>query len=335
MGQRRSLRPCSKRNSEKRLTENGEKSPGSGGNRREARGARTALPLAPGTLQSGMAAPMLRLYPGPPQETAVAGAYLAHALHRRGSAERPFVYGDFVSSLDGRIALDEPGGSSRLPPALRSANDLRLLLELAAQADCLITHGGYLRAIAAGRLDDILQVGVRAGTEALARWRKASGLAPQPAVAIASASLDFPLPPSLAEHGQRVMVAAGASAPRDKLAALRAQGCEVFVAGRARYVEGGPLTRELGARGFRGLFLLAGPRMLETMLRDGVLARLYLTLSHCVLGGTAFHTMVDGPELGPAGRLRLASLHYDAAEPEGTGQLFAQFDVPHCAAGEN
>ena len=141
-----------------------------------------------------MAARLLRLYPGPPQEAAVPGTYLAHAVHRLGSAARPFVYADFVSSLDGRIALDEHG-ESRLPDALRSDNDLRLLLELTAQADCLITHGGYLRAIAAGKLGDILQVGTRDGMRDLAPWRKANGLAPQPAVAIASASLDFPLPP--------------------------------------------------------------------------------------------------------------------------------------------
>jgi riboflavin biosynthesis pyrimidine reductase len=297
--------------------------------------AHHALLLAPGALQSAMAARMLRLYPGPLQEAAVEGAYLGHALHRLGSAARPFVYADFVSSLDGRIALDEPAGDSRLPPALRSANDLRLLLELMAQADCLITHGGYLRAIAAGRLDDILQVGVRVGTEDLARWRKASGLPPQPAVAVASASLDFALPQSLAEHRQRVMVATGAGARPDKVAALRARGCEVFVAGQARYVEGRPLTRELGARGFRSLFLLAGPRMLETMLRDRMLARLYLTVAHCVLGGPAFDTLIAGPELGPAGRFTLSALHYDAAQPDGAGQWFAQFEAPRVnGAGE-
>jgi len=197
-----------------------------------------------------------------------------------------------------------------------------------AQADCLITHGGYLRAIAAGRLDDILQVGVRAGTEDLAAWRTANGLAPQPAIAIASASLDFPLPPSLAQHGQRALVATGTATPADKAAALRAQGCEVFVAGQGRYVEGAPLTRELGARGFRSLFLLAGPRMLETMLRDRMLARLYLTVAHCVLGGAAFHTLIAGPELGPAGRLKLSALHYDAAQPDGVGQWLAQFETP-------
>ena len=278
---------------------------------------------------------MLRLYPGPPQDAAVEGAYLGHALHRQGSAAQPFVYADFVSSLDGRIAVDDTTGESRLPPALRSANDLRLLFELMAQADCLVTHGGYLRAIAAGRLDDVLQVGVRAGTEDLARWRKASGLAPQPAVAIASASLDFALPASLAQHGQPIMVATGAGAPPDKVAALRAQGCAVFVAGRGKYVEGGPLTRELSKRGFRSLFLLAGPRMLETMLRDRMLARLYLTMAHCVLGGAAFHTLTAGPELGTAGQLKLSALHYDAAQPDGAGQWFAQFEAPRVdGAGE-
>jgi riboflavin biosynthesis pyrimidine reductase len=282
-----------------------------------------------------MAARILRLYPGPPQEAAVAGAYLAHAVHRLGSAAQPFVYADFVSSLDGRIALDDPGsGESRLPAALRSDNDFRLLLELEAQADCLITHGGYLRAIAAGRLDDILQVGTCAGTGDLAQWRKANGLAPQPAVAIASATLDFPMPPSLAQHGQRILVATGAAAPADKLAELRARGYEVVVAGQGRYVEGAPLTRALGARGFRSLFLLAGPRVLETMLRDRVLSRLYLTIAHCLLGGTAFHSLIAGPELGSAGRLRLSSLHYDAAEPEGAGQWFAQFEAPRAGSAE-
>jgi riboflavin biosynthesis pyrimidine reductase len=282
-----------------------------------------------------MAARMLRLHPGPPQEAAVERAYLGHALHRLGNPAQPFVYADFVSSLDGRIALDEPGGESRLPAALRSANDLRLLLELVAQADCLITHGGYLRAIAAGRLDDILQVGLQPGTEDMAAWRKANRLAAQPAIAVASASLDFSLPPSLAQHGQRVMVATGAGAPADKVAALRAQGCEVFVAGQARYVEGARLARELGARGFGSLFLLAGPRMLETMLRDRILARLYLTMVHCVLGGADFQTLIAGPELGPRGRLRLSALYYDAAQPDGVGQWFAQFDVPRVSgAGE-
>jgi riboflavin biosynthesis pyrimidine reductase len=273
-----------------------------------------------------MSSRLLRLYPAPPQEVPLAGAYLARDLPALGSAAAPFVYGDFVASLDGRIALHDPGtGASHVPQVLRSAGDFRLLLELIAQADCLVTHGGYLRAIAEGRLDDILQVGLGEGTGDLARWRERRGLAPQPAVAVASASLDFPLPPSLARHGQRVLIATGAAAPAAGRERFRAAGFEVIIAGKDRFVEGATLTRALGERGFRSLFLLAGPRMLETMLRDGMLDRLYLTLVHRLLGGQHFHSLIAGPELGPAGRLRLAALHYDAAA--GTGECFAEFDV--------
>lgn len=274
-----------------------------------------------------MAARMFRLYPGPPEDVALAGTYLAHRVHALGSAAMPFVYGSFVGSLDGRIALKDPAtGVSRLPAGLTSANDFRLFLELQAQADCLITHGGYLRDLAAGRLDDVLQVGLHESTRDLAQWRAGNGLPPQPAVVIASASLDFPLPPSPALNAQRVLIATGAAAPADKVARLRADGHHVLIAGTGASVEGAPLVRELGALGFRSLYLLSGPRMLETMLRDGVLSRLYLTMVHHILGGEHFHTMMAGPELGDAGRLRMASLHYDPAAPDGTGQWFAQFE---------
>jgi riboflavin biosynthesis pyrimidine reductase len=270
-----------------------------------------------------MTARILRLHPGPPEETALVGTWLADRLHAQGTAAAPFVYGSFVGSLDGRIALKDPDtGESRLPPGLTGDNDFRVVLELQAQADCLITHGGYLRAIADGKLDDILQV----TAPDLVEWRRGQGLDPQPAILVASGSLDFTVPDAIVRNGQRVMIATGAAAPADRVAALRRQGHDVIVAGSGTSVEGAPLVRELGARGFRSLYLLTGPRMLETMLRGRVLSRLYLTIVHRILGGTAFHSLIDGPELGPEGRMRLESLHYDAAGPDGAGQWFARFE---------
>lgn len=274
-----------------------------------------------------MTADMLRLFPGPPEEIALDGAYLAHRLHERGSAGAPFVYASFVVSLDGRIALRDPAtGESRLPAGLVSGNDFRLFLELQAQADCMVTHGGYLRDLAAGRLDDVLQVGTQEATRDLARWRADNGLAPQPALVIASASLDFPMPDSPARHGQRVVIATGAAAPAERVARWRAAGHEVLVAGAGASVEGGALADELGRQGLRSIYLLTGPRMLDTMLRDRRLSRLYLTSVHRLLGGESFHSMLAGPELGDAGRLRLCALHYDASAPDGTGQFFAHFE---------
>jgi riboflavin biosynthesis pyrimidine reductase len=247
-------------------------------------------------------------------------------VHELGTPAAPFVYANFVSSLDGRIAVADPSGVSHLPEGLTSAHDFRLLMELQAQADCLITHAGYLRAIASGRLDDILQIGLRDQSRDLAEWRRENGLTAQPAVAIASGSLDFVIPDSVVRHGQRVMIATGRTAPPNRLDAFRAKGLEVIIAGSDNSVEGGALTRALGERGFRSLFLLAGPRMLETMLRDGKLSRLYLTLVHRLIGGETFHSLIAGPELGRTGRLRMSSLYFDPAEPENIGQWFAQLE---------
>jgi riboflavin biosynthesis pyrimidine reductase len=264
---------------------------------------------------------LLRLHPGPREEVELRGLYLRQELHRRGGPEAPFVYADFVSSLDGRIAI-----ADRLPAELMDASDLRLLLELQAQADCVITHAGYLRAIAEGRLGDILEIGATEQGRDLRDWRTGSGLPEQPAVAIASASLDFPMPPSLAGDASRVVIATTRSANAAKRRAWESRGYRVLVAGEGRWVEGGPLTRALGALGHRSMFLLAGPRMLETMLRDRMLSRLYLTIVHRLLGGEAPQTAIAGPELRDTGRLRLEALYQDAAGPDGVGQWFAAFE---------
>jgi riboflavin biosynthesis pyrimidine reductase len=253
--------------------------------------------------------------------------YLAHELDTLGVAGLPFVYGDFVTSLDGRIALRDPAsGASHLPEALTSDSDLRLLLELQAQADCLVTHGGYLRAIARKQLDDILQVGLVPGHQDLALWRQAHGLSAQPAICIASATLDFPFPESVRRHQQQVVIATGKGADAVRRRELEREGCEVIVAGGGSNVEGQPLVAALAERGLRSAFLLAGPRMLETMMRDGVLSRLYVTLTHRLLGGESFRSMIEGPPLQGAGRLKLTALYLESSSSNGTGQFFAQFD---------
>ena len=272
---------------------------------------------------------LLQLYPQSPQlrEVPLRGLYLAHRLHELAPSGLPFVYGDFVTSLDGRIALcDGPSGQSRLPKSLTSDSDLRLLLELHAQADCLITNGGYLRAIAQGRLDDILQVGSVPDHQDLAAWRQANGMRPQPAICIASASLDFAIPESVGRHAQQVFVATTRQADAARRRDLERRGCEIIVAGAGPYVEGRPLAEALAHRGLRSAFLLAGPRMLETMVRDKVLARLYVTLTHQLLGGETFRSMVEGAELHAAGRLKLTALYLDSGSSNRTGQLFAQFE---------
>lgn len=268
-----------------------------------------------------------RLFPPPYEPVALHGLYLKLNLHELGAPGRPFVYANFLSSLDGRIALEDPNsGQTWLPKSLTTPDDFRLFLELEAQADCLITHGGYLRSLAAGRLGNILQIGQREDSRDLARWRLEHGLSPQPAIVIASASLDFPMPASIREQGQTCMIATGSQADPSRIAFWRNQGYEVICAGREAMVEGEPLVRVLGQRGYRTLYLIAGPHMLDAMIRDGRLDRLFETITHQLMGGFTFRTVSPGPELGLFGHLKMRSLYYDPTSPADTGQWFVQFD---------
>ncbi|MGF1645244.1 MAG: RibD family protein [Thiotrichales bacterium] len=271
---------------------------------------------------------VLRLFPAPHATLPLEGLYLRE-LEGVEISDHPFVYANFVSSLDGRIALQGADGKpSYVPRELSNVRDFRLFLELQAQADCLITHGGYLRALAERRLGNILQVGVHPVADTLSAWRLARGLSAQPDLVIASASLDFEIPPSIIAGEQRVLIATFAGADAQRRRSWTERGFEVITAGTTRQVEGRALVQALAQLGYRRLYLIAGPRMLDTMLRDRMLHRVYLTLSHQLLGGTDFHSLLPGPELGAAGRLQLSALYHDLGHGDAPGQWFARFDVP-------
>ncbi len=277
-----------------------------------------------------------RLYPLPAGEVEAHGLYLdPEERHIRPvSAERPFVYANFSSSLDGRIALGAAEHESHVPAVLRTRVDWRLFQELQAHADCFITHGAYLRALAAGRLGDILQVGLGDDATDLHRWRAARGRAAQPSVIVASTSLDFELPPSVGEHGQRLVVVTTARAEAARVESLRRRQVDVRVLGDGADVSGSALVATAASLGCERVYLEAGPRVLREMLRQRLLGRLYLTLGHHIVGGEAFHSLVSGPPLGEHGRLQLGSLHYLAPGEGHSGQLFASYAPGADAAKE-
>ncbi|MES9854786.1 MAG: dihydrofolate reductase family protein [Candidatus Thiodiazotropha sp. L084R] len=269
---------------------------------------------------------ILRLYPPPNDEVKLKGLYLSHNLHELGTKETPFVYANFVSSLDGRIAVGKEEANSYIPERMTSQSDLRLLFELHAQADCLITHGGYMRELSAGRLGNVLQVGTQLDCEDLAAWRLAQWLTPQPAIIIVSASLDFPLHPSLEENHQAVYIVTGNDADPVRIRDWQDKGHRILFAGKNRQVQAASLMAILKELGYRSIYLSAGPRILDTFVRDRQLARLYCTITHQLIGGTDFHTMLPGPLLGKEGDLSMRSLYYEPGVPDGSGQFFTQFE---------
>jgi riboflavin biosynthesis pyrimidine reductase len=270
---------------------------------------------------------LLQLFPAPHATLPLRGRYLAAEHRQTCDADRPCVYANFVTSLDGRIALhDNLRDKAYLPDALTNPNDFRLFLELQAQADCLITHGGYLRDLAAGRLGNILQVGIQEAADDLPAWRESQGLPAQPDILIASASLDFPMPQAIDPEQQRVMIATGQNADPEKIHHWQEAGYKVLLCGPDQHVEGRALIDALSARGYRSIYLAAGPQMLETMLLQQQLDRLYLTQSHQFLGGETFHTPIPGKQGGDYGRFRLETLYLDTTRDD-PGQWFSCFSL--------
>ena len=275
---------------------------------------------------------IVQLFPPPARKRRLEGLYLDERLSPPAAgapADAPvLVYANFVTSLDGRIAVTNADGASRLPEGLTNPRDFRLFRELQAHADCLVTHGGYLRALASGTLGNVLQVGRGAGGADIARWRADRGMAAQPAVAILSASLDLPIPDALTASRQPVHVLTTAAAPRGRVEALGKAGVEVVVTGPGPWVCGRDAVEILAGRGYRRLYLQTGPMLLASALRDGVLSRLYLTISHRMVGGEHFDTLLRGGVLGEAGAVRLNALYLDeAAGGGGCGQFFACFEA--------
>jgi riboflavin biosynthesis pyrimidine reductase len=278
-----------------------------------------------------MSSKLLCLYPHAATETDIKDLYLAHNLHRMGTKESPFVYANFLSSLDGRIAVEDvEEGETYIPKHLTTDSDFALFMELHAQSDCLITHGGYMRALSQGRLGNILQPRNPEHIE----WRRRNGLPLYPAVVIASASLNFPVHDSLRKHGQTVYIATGKKADPDRIRYWQSLGYTVLITGEDNMVHGASLIPQLSGLGYQSIYLIAGPTMLDTMIREKQLSRLYLTLTHQLIGGKDFRSLLTGSLLGSEGNLKLEALYYEQSSPSGSGQFFLQFDLQQHVSGK-
>ena len=272
---------------------------------------------------------VIQLYPQPSREAPLHGLYLDHGLRRFADAlGRPFVYSNFVTSLDGRIAVSGPTGSGLIvPQQIANPRDWRLFQELAVQADVIISSGRYLRDYAEGHAQEIL----RADADdplftGLREWRIARGLPPQPDIAVISASLDFPVPDALTAGGRRVLIFTIRQADPQRMRELEAHaGVRLIVAGETS-VAGDRLLQAMAELGYRTIYSATGPKVLHLLLAAGVLDRLYLTLASRLLGGKPFSTIVEGPLLVPPAGMTLSTAVFDPSGLDGLGQLFLSYD---------
>ncbi len=267
---------------------------------------------------------LLRLFPAPVEQIPLQGLYLNEPLRPSGTPTQPFVYASFISSLDGRISLPDPETKTRkVPRAIANPRDWRLFQELAASADIVVTSGRYIRDLAAGVAQDSLPVSEKPEFADLLEWRHANGVAPQPAVAIVTDTLNLSIPETLLHSERSIYVATGAAADTSKIEAFISKGVHVLKAGSGDRVEGLALIEALAKEGFGNIFMTAGGELLNTLLTDNAFDRLYLTQACRILGGVSYDTLLKGQALNPPADFNLRSLCYDAGNDSNVEQLFA------------
>lgn len=264
------------------------------------------------------------LFPAP-GDRPLKGLYLSNELHHCVPGGGAFVYSNFITSLDGRIAIAEgDSGDTAIPSETANPRDWRLLLELAAPADAVIVSGRFLRQLGEGSAQACppLECDI---PEDIAAFRHELGLPPQPAMVVVSNSLELPSG-ELGRYGdRRVIVATSDTAEHRSVTAITDLGVEVVRAGKKR-VEGKELVAGLLARDIRLIYSIAGPAVMHTLLAAGVLGRLYLTTVLRVLSGKDYASMIEGSLLDPPYDFELNALYLDDHGPDGVQQLLQVFD---------
>lgn len=268
------------------------------------------------------------LYPGGGEQSELAGLYLRDDLLIEKPAQSPLIYANFLTSLDGRIAWrDSSEADYQLPEELKSDDDFRLFLELYAHADCIVTHGGYMRSLAAGRLGNVLQIPDVDWTSYIHEWRAARGLKPAPDVVILSGSLEFPWHSSLDCFSQQVHIVTGVHASESAKQKWQEQGHTVHELGASSQVDAQPLYEFLQKQAYRKVYLVAGPQLLQELLLYNYVDRFFMTFSHQLLGGGDVQTLIPNHPLGQQGNLQLQQMYMNTGNSSEVGQWYADFAV--------
>ena len=219
----------------------------------------------------------------------------------------PWVFANFVSTLDGVVSYDVPGADKAAQVSEGHPDDRFVLALLRAVADAVVVGAGTLR-----KEPSTLWTPEFVLPEAAADFaalRRAMGLRPVPLTVIVTASgrLDLSLPVF--------------RAPGPLIVATTADGASRLVGSPVRTVavaEGTPLpsraiidlaVREGGSR----VLTEGGPNLLGRFLDDGVVDELFLTIAPRLAGRSDPQrrlALVEGTAFTPAGapRARIVSL---------------------------
>ena len=189
-----------------------------------------------------------------------------------------------AASLDGKIAA-KPGAA----PDFTSRDDLQKLFRLRAESDALLVGANTVR-------QEELPALVR--DEALKRQRIDAGMPPHPLAVVVSGSLNLPWESRyFSKRRQPIYIMTAAPTP-DQRRQIEALELGLLETGeRLSFREG---LRQLKALGIGKVLAEGGGRLTHSLLAEGLVDRLYLTLAPVIFGGFDTPPLCNGPLLNPS-----------------------------------
>ena len=248
---------------------------------------------------------MRRLHPDR-AETTPEEATSGLRLGELAPAGRPFLALDMVATADGAATI---AGRTR---ALSDEIDREVFHGLRTQVDCVMVGAGTARIERYGRLVKDPERRER---------RRAEGLAPDPLVCVVSGGLalraDLPL---LQDPDSRVVVITSSEA---ELSGARAAVDYLRAAGEAgaRPALAPLLGRLRSEHGVRSVLCEGGPTLNSSLLAEGLVDELFVTVAPKLVAGTPETTIVAGARLPEPLSLELVSCH------EAAGAVYLRYRV--------
>jgi riboflavin biosynthesis pyrimidine reductase len=216
-----------------------------------------------------------------------------------------WVFANFVSTIDGVVALPGVTGSNRLIADSSEADRLVMGL-LRACADIVLIGAGTLRG--SPRAVWTADAAYPDAAAAFAELRSELGLQAQPAVAIVTSGAAFPAGHPILEREPLILTTRQAAVHLEPLLPR----AEVIAVGEGEQVGLPEAIDALRARGYGRILSEGGPHLLGSLLAASLVDELFLTVSPLVAGrpstAGAVLSLVEGVGLLP-GRRVASELH--------------------------
>lgn len=220
---------------------------------------------------------------------------------------RPSVIANFVSSIDGVVALPS-GGESGMVISQSSAADHFVMGLLRAVADAVMVGASTLRRSPGHRW--AAEAIYRPAAAEFSATRRALGLRPEPSFVVVTASGDIDASQPALEQATIVTTRAAEPGLRRRVAA----GCRVIAFDGPR-IDLGEVVRRLQSEGHGLLLSEGGPSLFGELLKKGLVDELFLTTSPTLFGRYADDgrkPLAEGFDLAGT-KLSLQSLRRDGS----------------------